>query len=144
MREEKSCGCIIIDGGKVLCEKQKSIEGPFWNFPKGHVEAGETNIETALREVKEEVGLEVEIIDEEPLRMDYLVHNNTPKTVLIFIARLKDGTKREVTLQEGEVEEVRWLTPDEVEEILTFEAWKNIFREAREREAFKKAVGGSV
>ena len=36
---------------------------PFWSFPKGHQEDGETDIETAIRETKEETNLDVKIID---------------------------------------------------------------------------------
>ena len=62
MRKEKSCGCIIIDdNNKVLLVYGNGSY--FWGFPKGHVEDGESEVETAKREVKEEVGLDV-VIDE--------------------------------------------------------------------------------
>ena len=50
---EKSCGAIIFNDGKVLVVKQTS---GFYGFPKGHVEIGETEKETAIRETKEETG----------------------------------------------------------------------------------------
>ena len=59
LKKEKSCGCIIIKDNKVLLVYEKRRN--FWGFPKGHMEDGENEIETALREVKEEVGLDVEI-----------------------------------------------------------------------------------
>ena len=59
MKYEKSCGAVIFDGDKVLVIQQ--VKG-HWGFPKGHVENGETEIETALREIKEETNLDVEII----------------------------------------------------------------------------------
>ena len=65
MKKETSCGCIIFDKethSKVLIVYEKNRN--FWGFPKGHIEEGETEIETALREVKEEVGLDVDIINE--------------------------------------------------------------------------------
>ena len=58
MKYEKSCGCIIIDNRKVLLVKQTSGD---WGFPKGHVENNETEIETAIRETKEETNIDVEI-----------------------------------------------------------------------------------
>ena len=51
---EKSCGCIIINKNKVLLIKQTKGH---WGFPKGHVEKDETEIETAIREVKEETNI---------------------------------------------------------------------------------------
>ena len=65
MKNEKSCGCIIIDNGKVLLVKQTAGH---WGFPKGHVETNETEIETAIRETKEETNLSTISVGEEPNR----------------------------------------------------------------------------
>ena len=60
MRKEKSCGALVVRRGaespEILLIKHN---GGHWAFPKGHVEAGETEEETALREVQEETGLTV-------------------------------------------------------------------------------------
>ena len=58
MKKEKSCGCIIIENNKVLLIHQTKGH---WGFPKGHIEENETEFDTALREVKEETNLDVEI-----------------------------------------------------------------------------------
>ena len=50
MKEEISCGAIIINNNKVLLVEQQT---DFIGFPKGHIEGNETYLETALREVKE-------------------------------------------------------------------------------------------
>ena len=57
---EKSCGTIIIDNNKVLIIKQKQ---GFYGFTKGHMEENETEIETAIRETKEETNLDVLIYE---------------------------------------------------------------------------------
>ena len=61
MRREKSCGALVLcreDGEwKMLLTQNRN--GGHWAFLKGHVEAGETEKETAIREVLEETGLEV-------------------------------------------------------------------------------------
>lgn len=68
MRHEKSCGTIIINQNKVLVIGARDDEGKlFWSFPKGHQENGETDIETAVRETLEEVGLRTEIVDQMPI-----------------------------------------------------------------------------
>ena len=60
---EKSCGAIVFhrfkDGIKVLLVKNRN--GKYWSFPKGHVEKGESEHQTAAREIKEETGLEVRL-----------------------------------------------------------------------------------
>ena len=57
---EKSCGVILFNGQEVLLlqHSDKKKKG-HWDFPKGHVEDGETELQTALRELAEET----EIID---------------------------------------------------------------------------------
>lgn len=133
MKHEKSCGCIIVKGDTVLVEKQKHKDERFWNFPKGHQDPGETDLETALRETKEEVGLDVEITDNHPITMTYLIDKGTTeKIVHLFLARLVNQNAK-ITLQEEEVEEARWVPFAEVESLLTFERSKIAWQEALSR-----------
>ena len=56
----------------------KDDEGKlFWSFPKGYQEVGGTDTETAIRETKEETGLDVKMIDTNPIKTSHLVHNDT-------------------------------------------------------------------
>ena len=105
---EKSCGCIILRDDKVLIIGARTDHGVlYWSFPKGHQEEGETDIETAMRETKEEVGIDVKIIDDTPIRTWYLVHNGTVrKEILLFIA---EPLNDEIKMQEDEVEKVKWV-----------------------------------
>ncbi|MEE3393320.1 MAG: NUDIX hydrolase [Lachnospiraceae bacterium] len=63
MTEAVSCGGIVIFRGKILV-LYKSYKNRYegWVLPKGTVEEGEKHEETALREVKEETGVDAEII----------------------------------------------------------------------------------
>lgn len=134
MRQEKSCGCIIINDGRVLIEAQKHKDEVFWNFPKGHQEPEETDIETALRETKEEVGLDVRIIDTDPIVMKYIIDKGTTvKTVLLFLAKLASDSDGVVKLQEDEVAEVKWVPFDEADGIFTFERSRVAWQEALAR-----------
>ena len=62
MKREKSCGALVY---RVTPNGQKELlfikhrHGTHWSFPKGHMEEGETEVQTALREVKEETGLDI-------------------------------------------------------------------------------------
>ena len=60
---EFSCGGVILDGRKVLLIQVKNMKGKkIWTFPKGHIEAGETPRQAALREVLEETGYKAVIV----------------------------------------------------------------------------------
>ena len=63
MKYEKSCGAVVFTrvDGEIRYLLIKSLTGTY-GFPKGHVEAGETEIQTARREIFEEVGLSVELL----------------------------------------------------------------------------------
>lgn len=130
---EFSAGCIILKDNKVLLEKEISRNGDrFWTFPKGHQEAGETDIQTALRETKEEVGLDVEIIDKKPIDNNYfLLGGKVLKQVSFFLAKPIDNT--EPTAQAEEVEQAQWLSLDEARELADFEFTKITIDEVKER-----------
>ncbi len=142
MNKDFAYGCFIIKDGQVLLEKQKHRSERFWSFPKGHKEGNETDEEAALREVREEVGLEVEIIDPEPILMEYDIiaeegnRNHIPvgerihKTVKLYFAKPLSDT---VVMQEAEVENAEYVPFAEVAEKLTFPAAKDAWREALKR-----------
>ena len=63
MSYEKSCGAVVFRKyhGNIELLLIKHVVGGHWSFPKGHVEPGETETETAIREIKEETGIDVEL-----------------------------------------------------------------------------------
>ena len=76
--KEKSCGCIILKDDKVLLIGAKDDDGKlYWLFPKGHQEDGGTDKKTAIRETKEETGIDVKIVDNELTKTGHLVHGGT-------------------------------------------------------------------
>ena len=131
MVKEKSCGCIIINDGKVLLIK--STRG-HWDFPKGHIEKNETEKETALREVKEETNLDVAITSEKKYINHYITDTEIDKTVVYFIAKKIGGEEKP---QEGETIEVKWFEFKEALETLTFDNTKEILKNVLKDENYK-------
>jgi 8-oxo-dGTP diphosphatase len=86
-----------------------------WSLPKGKLEEGEGWQEAALREVKEEIGYECEVGPELP-HVSYLDRKSRRKLVRYW---LMEPVKGEFTAHD-EVDELRWLTPDEAAELLTY------------------------
>ena len=122
---EKSCGAIIFNEGKVLVVKQTS---GFYGFPKGHVEIGETEKETAIREIKEETGLDIKIISDKRYTQSYIVKENVHKDVVFFLASIENNNEKR---QVEEIEEILWIDINEVENVLTYDSLKELWKEAK-------------
>ena len=88
MAKEKSCGAVVykIENGIIYFLIEKMNKGHF-SLPKGHVENNETEIETALREIKEETNLYVTIDDSFAETISYKVDNGNIKDVTFFIGK---------------------------------------------------------
>lgn len=126
MKYEKSCGAIIFDKDKILVIQQK--EG-HWGFPKGHVEEGETEVETAVREIKEETNLDVEINEKFRYVETYSPAEDVEKDVVFFVAKKIGG---DIQVQEEEVNKAQWLTCEEAMEVLTYVSSKNVLKKVME------------
>lgn len=122
MKYEKSCGAIIFDKNKILIIQQK--EG-HWGFPKGHVEENETEVETAIREIKEETNLDVEINEKYRYVETYSPKKGIEKDVVFFIANRIGGY---IKPQEEEVNQILWVTFEEAMEKLTFDSSKSVLK----------------
>lgn len=127
--KEKSCGAVVYkkenDGLKFLLVHQSNSH---YSFPKGHTEKEETEIETALREIKEETNLDVEIDTNFKKVITYLVESkNVLKDCVYFVAT---PISFDLKSQEGEIEECIWCSYDEIMEKLEFENSKEVFKEA--------------
>jgi len=132
MKSEKSCGGIIFirEKGKVkyLLIKHKEAGGGHWHFPKGHVEKGETEEETARREIMEEVGLTVNFVNGFKETISYINHmNNSNKTVVFFLC---EATSKEVKYIFDEVEKHLWLDYKKALKKLTIENAINLLKKA--------------
>ena len=126
MKYEKSCGAVIFDNDKILVIKQ--VKG-HWGFPKGHVEEGETEVQTAIREIKEETNLDVKIDESKRFVERYSPEEGIEKDVVFFVAKKVGG---EIKVQEEEVTETKWVAPIEAMEILTYESSKRILEKVME------------
>ena len=125
---EKSCGAVIYTerNGKRFYLVELMQKGHI-SICKGHVEENETERQTAAREILEETGLTVEFVDGFRETIAYSPYENCMKTVVFFLA---SASSTDVTAQEEEVREIRWLPVDEALSALTF---------ASDRETLQKA-----
>lgn len=104
---EKSCGAIIYrrrPGGLIEYLIVYQSKSGTWSIPKGHIDEGETERETALREIFEETGLRVALIDGFRKEMTYTVSAKASKNLVIFLAEA-DG---EIVMRENEISDYLW------------------------------------
>ena len=97
--------------------------GGHWSFPKGHVESGETECETALREVKEETGLTIDLQEGFRQCVEYYPKPNVKKQVVYFLGHALDD---KVVKQEEEVSEICWVKLEDAHRSVTFKNDKNL------------------
>jgi bis(5'-nucleosidyl)-tetraphosphatase len=131
MNEEKSCGVVVFreELGRRLFLLLHYGEG-HWDFPKGHVEKGETELETARRETEEETGISrLDIVRGFRESMGYFYKRDRKtfhKEVIYFLARTDQGA---VTLSDEHTGS-EWLPYAEAYSRLTFPNAKDMLKKA--------------
>ena len=87
--KEKSCGTVLytVKDNVIHYVLLKARDDGYCGFPKGHVEAGESEHETALRETWEETSIRAEIVGDFRREVTYTMKNGNEKTVVYFLAR---------------------------------------------------------
>lgn len=128
MIKEKSCGAVVfyIDSEKILYLIEH-MNGGHYSLPKGHVEKDETEKETALREIKEETSLDVDIDTSFRETITYSPYSGCQKDVIFFVARAKN---LEFKKQDEEVKALYWLEEQEAINILSHDSDKNVLIKA--------------
>ena len=133
-RGETSAGGLVIDEDKanaVIIGRLDRKGRLLWSLPKGHIEAGETAEEAAVREVEEETGIIGRVvaplgtIDFWFVAEDRRVH----KTVHHFLLQALGG---ELSDDDIEVAEVAWVPLDELEDRLAYADERRLIRRATE------------
>ena len=108
---QKSCGVLPYRLQNGLQEFLLVYEhySQCWSLPKGHMEAGETEAETALRELKEETGLTALLETAKTASIEYAISPVARKQVVFFLGRVEG----EPQTRDGEIDGFRWVTAEE-------------------------------
>ena len=130
MKTEKSCGAIVArkteSGREILLIRH--VNGGHWAFPKGHVEKGETEEQTALREILEETGLTVSLDTGFRTVVTYSPKRGVMKDVVYFAAEVVGGAAH---MQAEEVSDMRWVALSDTDAYITYENDRNIIAQYR-------------
>ena len=127
---ERSCGAVVYrkindDYRYLLIRNRRSSN---WSFPKGHVEAGETEEETAKREIKEETGVDVLLDTGFRETVTFSPRRDTSKTVVYFVAK---ALTQELIPQQEEISELRWIEIGQAIQCLTYDNDKQTVSKAK-------------
>jgi 8-oxo-dGTP pyrophosphatase MutT (NUDIX family) len=128
-----SAGGIVLRHGAepqlLLGRRRRDRDGTTWSLPKGTPDGDETPEETALREVREETGLEVRILGSVgSIRYRFIRDGRRiDKTVQYFLMEVAGG---DLADHDHEFEEVRWFGLGEAEAVMSFSTERDILARA--------------
>ena len=132
MQHEKSCGAIVYRKfhGNIELLLIKNRNGGHWSFPKGHVEEGETEEQTAVREIMEETGIEVMLDTSFRRVITYSPKKETTKDVIYFLAK---AVTYDYTPQEEEIAQIKWVEINHAASILSYDNDRQLVVQAKDR-----------
>ncbi len=119
--EERAAGGVLFhdEDGRRLFLLLRHEQGGHWGFPKGRIEAGESELAAAMREIREETGISnIELVDGVAVTSRYPIlrdGRSLLKTVTYFAARVRG----EPVALSHEHTDARWATTAEASRILT-------------------------
>jgi 8-oxo-dGTP pyrophosphatase MutT (NUDIX family) len=126
-------GILLRDASRgqelLLGRRRLDRDGASWSLPKGTPDDGETAEQTALREVREETGLEVRILDSVGDIHYRFVRDGRriEKTVHYFLMEVTGG---DLERHDHEFEELRWFDVAEAETVMSFPTERDIVARA--------------
>jgi 8-oxo-dGTP diphosphatase len=120
--EIQAAGGVVVRDGRVALVHRPRYDD--WTLPKGKLEPGEESEQAAVREVEEETGMHCRLGRElEPVT--YEDHKGRPKRVRYWLMEPESG---EFAPNE-EVDELRWLGPEQAAALLTHDRDRALLRE---------------
>jgi 8-oxo-dGTP pyrophosphatase MutT (NUDIX family) len=130
--EETSAGGLVLDTARAHAAVIGRLDrrgALVWSLPKGHIEAGESARQTAVREVAEETGVSSRVLDVLGT-IDYWFiagGRKIHKTVHHFLLEWRDG---ELSDEDVEVTQVAWVALGELEGLLVYPDERRLVTEA--------------
>ena len=139
-------GCMVIEGGRMLMVKHKKLG--IWVPPGGHVEENEFPYEAAIRETKEETGIDVELVGDDNVKHEDEAAHTLPEPFVILYENVPYKTQPmhihfdmvyvgnriggEITSNDESTDR-RWMDKDEISRMETFPNVREVALKALER-----------
>ena len=132
MNYEKSCGAVVFTriDNNIKYLLIQNLEG-IYGFPKGHVEDGESETQTAIREVFEEVGVKVKLIKGFRTEDEHLIpqKESTMKQIVYFLG---EYSNQDFSHQKEELSNAELVDYETALTLFQFESSKRILKEAND------------
>ena len=120
LSDNEHIGVVVVfienSKGEFLIQKTSVEKGSEYSSTGGHVDAGETHLTSILREIKEEIGIQVE--ENELEYLGFLLYD---KPIRFMYYLKKDINVEDIVTQEEEVDFVKYMSIDEIKEIISRE-----------------------
>lgn len=117
LSDNEHIGVVVVfienSNGEFLIQKTSLEKGSEYSSTGGHVDAGETHLTSILREIKEELGIEVN--SEELEYLGFLLYD---KPIRFMYYLKKDIDIKDIVVQEEEVDFVKYMSIDEIKDII--------------------------
>ena len=126
-KKELIGGVAVIckdDKHLLICQSSNKPNAGTWRHPGGKNEPGEPLWQGIQREIREETGLEIELISDKPVKV--LPSEYDSGNFGFFMARIIGG---EVNMDEGEISEYGWFTAEEAKKLNLMEATRKFYDE---------------
>lgn len=114
---QKSCGVLACreEAGQRMYLLVFENYSQCWSLPKGHMDPGETEVQTALRELREETGLNCQLREDRTATVEYTIGSGIKKQVQLFLGTVTGGDPQP---QPGEIQHLLWVTEDALPDYL--------------------------
>jgi 8-oxo-dGTP pyrophosphatase MutT (NUDIX family) len=135
-RKDFSAGGVVVRDGDVavIVPRRRGAHGDkVLGLPKGHLDGNESELEAAVREVREETGVEVEPVDKLG-EISYTYERRgqpVDKRVAFYLLEYRSGE----LAHDHEIEQVRWMALEEAARSLTYEGEREMVQRALSRRA---------
>jgi len=131
MNEEISVGAIVFNKNREVLLLKRRDKKNFWEFPKGHKEQNEKDIDTLKRELKEEINItDYDILPIEPEINKYINSKGNLRIIKLYIIIAKDVNIK----LSPEHDSYKWCKLSDAKKMLPHISWVKILENS-----FKKA-----
>ncbi len=117
-----ACAVIFNDDGKILLTKRNNPSNPEvhnkWQLPGGSVDNAEHPLDAAIREVKEETSLTIEILSNRPFVFSHTFNDRTHVVLIVYKTKYISG-EVDISRDLEETNEAKWFSPSEIYDLQT-------------------------